>query len=70
MRLHAISGGSQVSDGERDVAGVFGDVAFEDVGAGTHDALEALAIQLHAAQGPLCHDGGRSRSVQQQGNLS
>lgn len=49
---------------EGDVAVVLCDIAFENVGAGTHDALEPLPIQLHAAHCALCYHCCSSWTIQ------
>lgn len=63
-------GRGNASDREGDVAVVLGNVAFQDVRAGTHDALEALPVQLHATQRALSHHRRRTRTIQQQCHLT
>lgn len=61
MRVQA-----RTSHGERDVAVVLGDIALEDVGAGSHHTFKALAVQFDTPQCALRHHCGCPRTVQQQ----
>lgn len=58
------------SDGQRDEAVVLLDVSFENVRAGTQDALEARSVQLHTLQGAAGDHSGSAGAVHQQGNLT
>ena len=58
------------SNAERHEALVLCDVAFEDVGAGTEDALEALPIQLDALELAARDHRCRTWSVENEGDFT
>ena len=58
------------SNAERHEALVLSDVAFEDVGAGTEDALEALPIQLDALELAARDHRCRTWSVENEGDFT
>ena len=55
---------------ELDKAIVLGDVALQDVCAGSHHTLKALSVQLDTLEGASGNDGGSAGSVQDKGNLT
>ena len=60
----------RTSHREGDVAVVLSNIAFEDIGTGSHHTLETLPIQLDTAQRALRHHSGCSWTVQQQRHLT
>lgn len=60
----------RISDRQRDKAVVLLDVTFENVWAGTQDALEARSVQFHTLQGAAGDHRGGTRTVHQQSDLT
>lgn len=62
--------GRKVSDRQWYKTVVLLDVPLEDIRAGTQHTLEPGPVQLHTFQGATSHDGGSTRTVHQQSNLT